>query len=105
MLHCATHADGIAGLLQRIIGNQLAALDGLEEGVVKFSSNPRPFANPLLETKFNEFSRYRPGKERRDGKSRYRHCRYENKDSALHASHISLGLRELSDVLLIDDFH
>ncbi len=91
LFHGSPHSDGIGGRLQRIIGNQLAALDGLEEGVVKFSSNPRPFVNPFLETKFKDFSRYRPGKEHGDGKSRYRHRRYENKDSALHASHVSLG--------------
>jgi hypothetical protein len=35
----------------------------LEKCVVKLKSNPKPFVNPLLETKLNDSSRYRPSKE------------------------------------------
>src|SRR5262245_1637641 len=49
LFHGSTHTNRIAGLLRRIICNQLAALDSLEEGVMKFSRHARAFRKPLLE--------------------------------------------------------
>src|SRR5260370_22211036 len=42
-------ADWIGGLIQSILGNELAALDGLEEGVVKISRHACAFRQSLLE--------------------------------------------------------
>src|SRR5260370_15583077 len=49
MLHGSTHSDGVGGQLQRVIHNQLAALDGLEEGVMQVPRDARALADALFQ--------------------------------------------------------
>jgi len=44
-----THTDRISGGFQRIIRNQLAALDGLKEGIMQLPRHSRAFCQSLVE--------------------------------------------------------
>src|SRR5216683_198078 len=48
--HGPTHSDGIGRGIQRTIRDQLAALDGLEEGVVKISRHACALADAHFQT-------------------------------------------------------
>src|SRR3954471_9690233 len=47
------HSDGIGGRLQRIIRNQLAALEGLEQGVMDVPRHTSAFRQSLIEADAN----------------------------------------------------
>src|SRR5260370_29318260 len=69
---------------------------------MKLASDPRALTDTLFQAKFDEASRYGPGEEGGDEKRGDRGCRHDEKDPALHVSHVRDGLCQFSAGLLVD---
>jgi len=69
---------------------------------VKLASDPRALIDPLFQAKFNDPSRDGPGKKGGDEERGDRCNGHDEKDSALHVSHVRDSLRQLFADLLVN---